>query len=326
MRIPAARAAAMPTMPAVAATADPAPAPPAPAPPAPAPSPIEQQIAAAVTAPNVMAHITKLASTPRAAGSNEYLAAANYVAEQARAAGFEAKVVQHAGSSRPLFNVVADRRGTAPDADRKLVVGGAHLDSVPRAPGADDNASGSATLIESAKALNGIPTPNDLRLIWFDGEEQGLLGSRAYVRDYAGDLDRAVAMLNADMVGAPFGTIGFSMAPRTSSGVGDAIAAVAKRNGIAAEFRPERHNRSDHASFDRIGVPSADFGVSVRTVDREDPNYHSSRDTIDKINPKVVEPFADLFALSLYDFASRTKRITEPPPPKGLRPETGPPL
>lgn len=319
----------------VAAAADPTPTPapapvptpvPAPAPPAPAPSEAERKIATAVTAAGVMAHIGKLAAVPRASGTPEFRAAVDYVVAQARAAGFEAKIIQHASVGTALLNVVAERKGTAPDVERKVVIAGAHLDSVPRAPGANDNASGSGTLLEIARSLNGIDTRNDVRLIWFDGEERGLLGSRAYVRDYPGELDRAVAMLNADMTGSPNGDVGFSVAVGTSAGVGDALMGVALRNGIKASFRPERHNRSDHAAFDRGGVPSTHFGVSVRTVSKDDPNYHSPRDTPDKINQSLLEQHADLMALGVYHFANTDKRILEPKPPRGIRPDTGPPL
>lgn len=316
-------------MPPVAATATataPATTPVTPPQPSGGPSPAEVQIAADVSAAKVMKHVDVLSARPRVAGTAEFRQAASYVAEQARAAGWDARIIEHSGSAGTLYNVLAERKGTAPEAERKVVYAGAHLDSVPRSPGANDNASGSGTLIEVAKALGKVQTRNDVRLMWFDGEERGLLGSRAYVRDYAGELDRAVAMLNADMVASPNGDVGFSVAPGTSSGVGDAIRGVALRNGIEATFRPERHNRSDHASFDRGGVPSADFGVSVRSVGSDDPNYHSPRDTPDKLNSKVLEGHADLMALAVYDFANRDHRITEPKPPRGLRPESGPPL
>ena len=272
----------------------------------------------------VMQHIVHLSAVPRVSGTPQFLAAANYVAEQARAAGFEASVVPHSGGK--LFNVIAERKGTAVGADRKLVIAGAHLDSVPRGPGANDNASGSATLIEIARTFAKLPTANDIRLIWFDGEERGLLGSSAYVREHASDITRAVAMLNTDMIGSPNGDVGFSLGSGTSSAIGDAIRGVALRNNITATFRPERHNRSDHAAFDRAGVPSAHFGVSVRTVNKDDPNYHRPSDTADKINKVILEQSADLLALSVLQFANETKRLLEPRPPRGIHTETGPPL
>jgi len=279
-----------------------------------------------MTAEGTLEHIRALADKPRPAGTAEYREKARYVLEQARAAGFDARIIEHSASGGTLYNVVADRRGTAPDADRKLVIAGAHLDSVPRAPGANDNASGSATLLELAESLDGLDTKNDVRLLWFDGEERGLLGSAAYVRDHRGDLDRAVVMLNADMVGSQFATqVGFSMAARTSTAVGDAIKGVALRNDVPATFLDERHSRSDHASFDRAGVPAVDFGVSVRTVGNDDPNYHSPRDTIDKINPQILEGYGDLLALSLYEFAAADKRLLTPAAPRPARPITGPP-
>lgn len=291
-----------------------------------APSETERLVAARITADGVMEHVRMLASAPRDGGSSAYRAQAQYVLEQARRAGFDARIVEHSDWRGTSYNVIADRTGTAPDSTRKLVLAGAHLDSVPRGPGANDNASGSGLLLEVAEALQGVETPNDVRLLWFDREEQGLVGSAAYARDYQKSLEPAVVMLNADMVASPKGDVGFSVGPRTSSAVGDAIKGVALRNGIDAAFRDERHARSDHASFDRIGIPAVDFGVSVRTVDRDDPNYHTPRDTPDKLNTQVLEGYADLFALSVLDWGARTERITEPAAPRPARPITGPPL
>ncbi|MCW2928355.1 MAG: ywaD, partial [Thermoleophilia bacterium] len=209
--------------------------------------------------------------------------------------------------------------GSAPDAERKLVIAGAHLDSVRGAPGANDNASGSSTLIELAKSFNGIDTKNDLRLVWFDGEEAGLLGSKAHAKAHPEDMARAVGMINMDMVGSPFGTVGFSLGPHTGNGILDAIKGVMTRTGMAGVNHDERHSRSDHAAFDAAGVPALDFGVSVKNLNKEDPYYHSNRDTIDKINPQVLEGYGDLIAVTILDLANRTSKFA-PLVPGGGRP------
>jgi Zn-dependent M28 family amino/carboxypeptidase len=145
--------------------------------------------------------------------------------------------------------------------------------------------------------------------VWFDGEEAGLLGSRAYAKAHKDELARAVGMLNMDMVGSPHGKVAFDLGIHTSNSVADAMRGVILRTGLVGSENNERHSRSDHASFDSIGIPSVDFGVSVSGVEREDPNYHSPRDTVDKINPAVLEGFGDLIAVTLLDFANRTSRV-----------------
>lgn len=281
--------------------------------PALAPSGEEATLIERMSSTSTLKHVDVLNRTPRAWKTPGYDTAVDYVVAQLRDAGWDVRVEELEGSGwggrGKLRNVVAERRGTAPDAERKLVVAGAHLDSVPGAPGANDNASGSATLIELAKSFAGIDTRNDLRLVWFDGEEAGLLGSKAHVKANAGDADRTLAMVNMDMVGSQFGDVGASLGARTSNAVADALKGVMLRTGLAGTVRSERHSRSDHASFDSAGIPALDFGVSVRTIAKDDPNYHSPKDTLDKINPQVLEGYGDLIAVTLLDLANRSSRF-----------------
>ena len=78
----------------------------------------------------------------------------------------------------PTENVIAETRGGDPN---KVVVVGAHLDSVGPGPGINDNGSGSSALVEFAQQLRGVSPKNKIRFIWFSAEESGLLGSEAYV-------------------------------------------------------------------------------------------------------------------------------------------------
>jgi aminopeptidase YwaD len=270
---------------------------------------------------STMRHIEELNRAPRVWKSPEYDRAVDYVTGELEAAGWDVHVEELDGGSwmgrGKLRNVVAERRGTAPDGDRKLVVAGAHLDSVRGAPGANDNASGSSTLIELAKSFDGIDTRNDIRLVWFDGEEAGLLGSKAHVKANAADSARTVAMINMDMVGSQFGQVGFDLGIRTGNALSDAIKGVMLRTGLGATEYTERHSRSDHASFDAAGIPALDFGVSVRDVNKQDPNYHSPRDTIDKINSQVLEGYGDLIAVMLLNLANRGERYAMGFSPRG---------
>ena len=102
----------------------------------------------------------------------------------------------------PTRNVIAETHGGDPN---KVIVVGAHLDSVGTGPGINDNGSGSAAILEIAEQLRRRASPkNKIRFIWFSAEESGLLGSEAYVAS----LPRAsaaeiAAMLNFDMIGSP---------------------------------------------------------------------------------------------------------------------------
>ena len=101
----------------------------------------------------------------------------------------------------PTQNVIAETRGGDPN---KVIVVGAHLDSVGVGPGSNDNGSGSAAILEMAEQLRGVFPKNKIRFIWFSAEESGLLGSEAYVDSLpASERRKIAAMLNFDMIGSP---------------------------------------------------------------------------------------------------------------------------
>ena len=109
--------------------------------------------------------------------------------------------VEYRIGTTPTENVIAETRGGDP---KKVIVIGAHLDSVGPGPGINDNGSGSAALVEIAQALRGVSPKNKIRFIWFSAEESGLLGSEAYVDSLPeSDRSKIAAMLNFDMIGSP---------------------------------------------------------------------------------------------------------------------------
>jgi carboxypeptidase Q len=101
-------------------------------------------------------------------------------------------------------NVVGEIPGRGKLA-RETVIVCAHLDSWDLGEGALDNGTGSATILEAARALTrvGWQPQRTVRFIWFMGEEQGLTGSEAYVREHKAELDQVVAVVNLDMPGSP---------------------------------------------------------------------------------------------------------------------------
>ena len=101
----------------------------------------------------------------------------------------------------PTQNVIAETRGGDPN---KVIVVGAHLDSVGTGPGINDNGSGSAALLELAKELRGVYPKNKIRFVWFSAEESGLLGSEHYVASLPpAERAKIAANLNFDMIGSP---------------------------------------------------------------------------------------------------------------------------
>eukprot|EP01065_Artemidia_motanka_P007995 TRINITY_DN139_c0_g2_i5.p2 TRINITY_DN139_c0_g2~~TRINITY_DN139_c0_g2_i5.p2 ORF type:complete len:445 (+),score=189.26 TRINITY_DN139_c0_g2_i5:57-1391(+) len=140
-------------------------------------------------------------------GNNGLNEAADWVAERLGNYGFT--VTRHRFRDDMTPQVVAELKGTVEP--EKIVVVGAHYDSrgtqstspTQRAPGADDNGSGSAAMLEFARIISesGARFKHTLQLMLFTGEEQGLIGSRAIAREYASAGVNVIAMFNADMIG-----------------------------------------------------------------------------------------------------------------------------
>ncbi len=182
--------------------------------------------------------------------------------------------------SRSTVNIVATKRGTTrPD---EIIVVGGHYDSVPRGPGANDNASGVAATIEAARALVGIPTPRTVQFALFAAEELGLYGSGAFASERR---QGVVAMVNLDMVGW-----GERLMIGTSQGRDDAVvnaaAQAAQRLGI--QVNRFRAGGSDHISFERFGIPTVFLHRGV------DPDYHKPTDVPANVDPRHLEEAARL--------------------------------
>lgn len=194
-------------------------------------------------------------------------------------------------------NVVGLVRGQGPNAD-EFVVLGAHYDHLGTSKphswlgklyesesrihnGADDNASGTAGLIELGKALSRWPGLNrSVLLIAFTGEELGLHGSRQFVERPTVPLDKMVAMLNMDMIGrmSP-GTDSLTIyGTRTAEQFGGLIDRCAGEVGLKVTTHPNGSGRSDAASFYKADIPAMHFFTGLH------PDYHRPTDDAEKVN------------------------------------------
>lgn len=152
------------------------------------------------------------------------------------------------------------------DSQAPGVVVGGHYDSVPGAPGANDNASGTVTALELARTLLAESWARDVWFVWFDGEEDGLWGSRNFVQAYPEWVRGLRAMINLDMVGV-----------RASSALGiggnPALLELLEQSGV--RFNDiGGSGGSDHTPFAQAGVPVLFFHWGI------DPNYHQPTDTV----------------------------------------------
>ena len=200
-----------------------------------------------------------------------------------------------------LKNVYAIVPGADPG-QREYVVVGAHYDHVGLGHrngnkgagstpgqvhnGADDNASGASTLLEVAEAVLKAKLPRTVVLVWFDGEEGGLAGSRAFVADPPLPIADCRAMINMDMigrnetekvvVGLHKTAEGAPVFPRWASLVGDLEKGLGGRwdwTSFDAYIK-----RSDHWPFMAAGVPAIFFTGGLHA------DYHTERDDVEKIN------------------------------------------
>ncbi len=230
-------------------------------------------------------------------------------------------------------NVVGFLPGADPDPKVRdeVVVVGAHHDHVGSGwfasaggsaaagkihPGADDNASGTAALLEIAENLAAAKERprRSVLFLSFSGEELGLLGSAHYVEHPVLPLDRVVTMVNCDMVGAydadrklEIGGVG------TGAGLQDLVDGANRPYGLSLAWDPQGVAPSDNTSFFRKRVPVLFFFTGVH--DR----YHTPADTWDKLNYSDGEKVARLcrdVVVRLRDADARVA-FTKPPPRAG---------
>jgi hypothetical protein len=155
-------------------------------------------------------HVAELASSPRPPGSAEHARAVEYIRDHLRQAGFAVRTVEYREGGYLCRNVV-----TEPDAgaknhhaerdDYELVIIAAHYDSIPDSPGADDNASAVAALLELARLIRprlqgGGPLQAQLQLVAYDLEEYGMIGSFLHSRELRRSNQPLRGMISLEML------------------------------------------------------------------------------------------------------------------------------
>lgn len=165
----------------------------------------------------------------------------------ATADGADVTVSATSGAVEAL-NVVARAPGTA---ICRLVVGG-HYDTVPGAPGANDNASGTANVLELARSFAADGLDEGLCFVAFGAEESGLNGSEALVAEWEANGELPLYMVNLDVTG-----IGDSVELIAGGMIADRALGLIEQAGIPVELsRVAAGSSSDHASFEAAGVPT----------------------------------------------------------------------
>lgn len=235
-------------------------------------------------------HLTRLAGFPtRHSLSEEFAEVASWAQEELGRLQFATRTERVSVGSGTSLNVIADRPGEGPE-PRGLIVVCAHLDSInlkgpsEPAPGADDNGSGAAALLEIGRVLASDGARHDLRLILFGGEEQGLHGSRQHVEALlASDRRRIRAVVNMDMVATlntPAATVLLEGSPVSRALIDDLGAAAATYTNLVVQTSLSPF-ASDHVPFIDEGMPAV---LTIEGADRGNGNVHTAQDTLAHID------------------------------------------
>jgi Zn-dependent M28 family amino/carboxypeptidase len=222
-------------------------------------------------------------------------------------------------------NVIADSPGGDPD---KIVVVGAHLDSVLEGPGINDNGSGTATLLEIAEQLKAqkVKPRQKVRFAFWGAEEAGLLGSEHYVANLSDtELGKIYANLNFDMLGSPNyvrfvydgdGSDTGTSGPPGSAEIEDIFTSYFAGQNLASE-PTEFNGRSDYGPFIAVGIPAGGLFSGAEGIKTEeqaqvyggtagepyDPCYHQACDTINNLSTNALHELGDAATHAVYTLA-----------------------
>jgi hypothetical protein len=209
------------------------------------------------------------------------------------------------GGATQTANVVAEIRGRErPD---EWIIVGAHLDSWDFGTGAQDNGSGVAMVLEAARAISalGQPPRRSVRFALWGGEEEGLLGSHAYVDAHERELKDCVAVLNTDNgAGHPKG---WKVEGRED--VSKALEPLSKsllENLGGGGVSQEASFDTDHGFFMLRGVPALDLWVDMEPYEKI---HHKASDTLDKVDRHNLSDGAAIVAVTAYALAERNERL-----------------
>jgi len=223
------------------------------------------------------------------------------------------------------FNTIADLPGA--DLASEVVLLGAHFDSHPYATGATDNATGSAAMMEAMRILKatGVKPRRTIRLALWGGEEQGLLGSRAYVREHLADIETMTLKPEHAKLAAYFNSDNGTGRVRGIWMQGNLAVRPIFEQWIAplrdlgvTVLSPRPVTSTDHLSFDNAGLPAFQF-----VVDRLEYNartHHSNMDTFDRVQRDDMIQQATVIAVFAYNAAMRDEKLPRkalPAPQRG---------
>jgi carboxypeptidase Q len=221
------------------------------------------------------------------------------------------------------YNVIAEIPGTDPTLKNEVVMIGAHLDSWHTATGATDNAAGSAVMMEVIRIIKtlGLNNKRTIRIGLWSGEEEGLLGSRGYVKKTFADPSTMQLTAAHEKFSSYF---------NIDNGTGKIRGIYlqgneACRNIFAAWLMPFKDmgattvtasntGGTDHQAFDAVGLPG--FQFIQDPIEYDQRTHHSNMDSYDHLIEDDLKQMATIVASFVYNAATRSEKIPRKPLPQ----------
>lgn len=218
------------------------------------------------------------------------------------------------------INTIAEIPGS--DLADEVVIMGAHMDGVPYAVGATDNATGSAAMLEAVRVIRalGLKPRRTIRIALWGGEEQGLLGSRAYVQQHYFDFQTNTPKPNHAKVAAYF---------NLDNGTGRILGIWGQSNlGMLPIFKqwgeplgdlgwhmvsPRSVSATDHSSFDNAGLPG--FQFMQERLEYNSRSHHSNMDTFDRVQRDDMIQQGTVAAVFAWSAANWPEKLPRKPLP-----------
>ncbi len=225
------------------------------------------------------------------------------------------------------YNVIAEIKGT--DLSDEIVMLGGHLDSWQGATGATDNAAGSAVMLEAVRILkeSGVKPRRTIRIALWSGEEQGLLGSRAYVKNHFADPATMELKPTHSKIAAYF---------NLDNGTGKIRGVYLQGNDKvrpiftqwlepfnvlgAKTLTISNTGGTDHLAFDAVGIPG--FQFIQDEIEYSTRTHHTNMDSYDHLIAADLTQAATIVASFVYNAANRDEKLPrkELPKPRGIGP------
>lgn len=227
--------------------------------------------------------------------------------EQFSKGSTQANLIIRTHTNQTSQNVVAVKK-PVDVTNPEIVYVTAHYDSVPYSPGANDDGSGTAAVVEMARMMKDLATDKELRFIAFGAEEIGLVGSHYYVDHLPKeDLDRSAINFQMEMMGAkyePASYLAFNTVDGEPNIAWDYTNAAFDKWGKDKEkLILFQRGLSDHVPFHNAGITAVCFNMGTANGGLE-PEYHTPYDSIENISPERLQFAGDMISTAILDYVA----------------------